>query len=60
VRELRRLRGGRAPTVVLCTSESDPGHLRAAAAAGANDVILKPLTSGVIASKLAHARLIEG
>jgi two-component system chemotaxis response regulator CheY len=59
-RELRRLRGGRAPMVVLCTSESDPRHLRAAAFAGANDVILKPLSSDVVASKLAQVGLIEG
>ena len=40
--ELRRHAGGDKPKVVFCTTEYDPGHIREAIAAGADEYVMKP------------------
>ena len=57
---LRRERGGGAPVVVLCTTRSEPEHIAAALAAGANEYIMKPFDGDIIEAKFAEAGLPSG
>jgi two-component system chemotaxis response regulator CheY len=55
--KLREEPGGAAPTVVFCTVENDPAHIREALDAGANEYIMKPFDGDIIESKFAEAGL---
>ncbi len=46
----RRL--ARRPTVIFCTGEKEPSHIRAALDAGADEYVMKPFDSDIIRSKL--------
>jgi two-component system chemotaxis response regulator CheY len=39
---LRRIDGGKAPNVILCTTETDVEHVRLAIDAGADEYLMKP------------------
>ena len=52
LRLLRRMKGGGTPAVILCTTESDVGHIREAFEAGADEYIMKPFDAEVIRDKL--------
>ncbi len=58
LRALREMDGGGQPVVVFCTTENDVEHVREAIAAGADEYIMKPFDSGIIASKFAQVGLI--
>jgi len=59
LRELRRMPGGDAPIVVFCTTENDIAHIQTALEAGANEYIMKPFDSDIVATKFAQVGLIE-
>jgi two-component system, chemotaxis family, chemotaxis protein CheY len=42
INALRSSPEGRKPKVVFCTTEYDPGHIREAIAAGADEYVMKP------------------
>ena len=58
LRQLRRLEGGEAPRVVLCTTENDLAHIQEAISAGANEYIMKPFDSEIIEAKFSQIGLI--
>ena len=58
LRALRRLPGGEAVVVVFCTSESDLARIQEAIDLGANEYIMKPFDSEIVALKLAQAGLL--
>ena len=58
LRELRKLPGGDAPTVVFCTTENDIKHIQEAIEAGANEYIMKPFDSEIIQAKFAQVGLL--
>ena len=58
LRQLRRERGGEHPTVVFCTVENDPEHIRHALDCGASEYIMKPFDSDIVQSKFAMANLL--
>lgn len=51
---LRAMPGGDVPKVVFCTTENDMAHIQRAIQAGANEYIMKPFDSEIIASKFAQ------
>jgi two-component system, chemotaxis family, chemotaxis protein CheY len=55
LRQLRQEPGGDAPTVVFCTVENDLEHITEALEAGADEYIMKPFDSEIIAAKFAEA-----
>jgi two-component system, chemotaxis family, chemotaxis protein CheY len=55
LRQLRQQPGGDKPTVVLCTVENDVEHITEALEAGADEYIMKPFDSEIIAAKFAEA-----
>ncbi len=55
---LRRLPGGDRPRVLMCSSRTDPDHIRQAMEAGADEYIMKPFDSEVIRSKFAQVGLL--
>ena len=57
LRHLRLEPGGDRPTVVFCTVENDLERIREALDCGANEYIMKPFDSDIIASKFAEAGL---
>ena len=59
LRSLRKMEGGAAPVVVLCTTENDVEHIREAIEAGANEYIMKPFDSDIVQSKFAQVGLIS-
>jgi two-component system chemotaxis response regulator CheY len=59
VRRLRGLPGGKAPFVVLSTSEGDRGHVQTAIAAGADDCFVKPISAEVVGAKFAHVGIVQ-
>jgi two-component system chemotaxis response regulator CheY len=59
LRELRRMPGGDSPVVVFCTTENDIAHIQTAMEAGANEYIMKPFDSDIVATKFAQVGLIE-
>lgn len=59
LRELRRLPGGDKPVVVFCTTENDIDHIQEAITAGANEYIMKPFDSEILASKFRQIGMIE-
>jgi len=57
---LRRLRaepGGHGPKVVFCSIENDIERIREALDAGADEYIMKPFDSGIVAGKFAYLGL---
>ncbi len=58
LRALREMDGGTLPVVVFCTTENDVGHNRKAIAAGADEYIMKPFDSEIIATKFAQVGLL--
>jgi two-component system, chemotaxis family, chemotaxis protein CheY len=58
LRQLRRERGGEAPTVVFCTVENDVDRIREALECGAAEYIMKPFDSDIMQSKFALADLL--
>ena len=51
LRTLRKMPGGDKPKVVFCTTENDVGHIARALHAGADEYIMKPFDSEIVASK---------
>lgn len=60
LRELRKLPGGEAPSVVFCTTENDLAHIQEALSAGANEYIMKPFDADIIRGKLEQLGLLDG
>jgi two-component system chemotaxis response regulator CheY len=58
LRRLRRIEGGEAPIVVFCTTERDIKNIQEALGAGANEYIMKPFDSEIVASKFENVGLI--
>ena len=58
LKSLRQGHDGKIPVVLLCTTESDPPHLREAIAAGANDYVMKPFDRGILQAKFADLGLM--
>jgi len=58
LRELRRAPGGGSPVVVFCTTENDLHHIQEAIGAGANEYIMKPFDSDILAAKFAQVGLL--
>lgn len=58
LRALRREDNGSMPIVVFCSTENDHEHISEAIRTGANEFIMKPFDSNVIASKFAEAGLL--
>lgn len=57
---LRRLRmepGGAAPKVIFCTVENEAPAIREALESGADEYIMKPFDSDIVAAKFAEAGL---
>jgi two-component system chemotaxis response regulator CheY len=52
LRSLRNKEGGKAPTVILCTTESDVAHIREAIEGGANEYLIKPFDADMLRVKL--------
>lgn len=58
LKSLRQGRDGSVPVVLLCTTESDPPHLREALAAGATDYVMKPFDRTILQAKFADLGLM--
>lgn len=58
VRTLRQEVGGKQPVIVFCTSERDVTRISEALSAGADEYIMKPFDSDIIASKFLQAGLL--
>lgn len=58
LRALRKLPGGDGPVVVFCTTENDLQHIQEAISSGANEYIMKPFDSDIIATKFQQVGLI--
>ena len=57
LRHLRLEPGGSKPTVLFCTVESDVERISEALDCGANEYIMKPFDSDIVASKFAEVGL---
>jgi two-component system chemotaxis response regulator CheY len=55
---LRRMPGGDAPSVVVCTTENDVAHIARALHAGANEYIMKPFDKDIVTAKFQEVGLI--
>jgi two-component system chemotaxis response regulator CheY len=58
LRRLRKEPGGDAPTVIFCSAETHPDRIAAALDSGADEYIMKPFDSEIVAAKFAEAGLI--
>ena len=58
LRKLRETEGGGGPVVVFCTTEKDLKHIQEALAAGANEYIMKPFDSEILATKFEQVGLL--
>ncbi|SDG00999.1 MULTISPECIES: response regulator [Thalassobaculum] len=58
LRALRKMPGGDGPIVVFCTTENDMQHIQEAISSGANEYIMKPFDSDIIATKFQQVGLI--
>ena len=58
LRALRKLPGGKKPTVVFCTTEADVSRITEAIESGANEYIMKPFDADILASKFQQVGLI--
>ncbi|MBL4885790.1 MAG: response regulator [Planctomycetaceae bacterium] len=52
LKALRALPLPKQPSVVMCTTENDMGHIMEAMDAGANEYIMKPFTEDIVRDKL--------
>ena len=59
LKTLRKEPSGESPKVVFCTTENDMTHITEALRHGADEYIMKPFDSDIIASKLAEVGLVE-
>nr|WP_287157886.1 response regulator [Euryhalocaulis sp.] len=59
LKTLRKEPSGEVPKVVFCTTENDMAHITEALRHGADEYIMKPFDSDIIASKLAEVGLVE-
>ena len=50
---MRGQQHGGQPVILFCTTESDPGEIASAMAAGANEYIMKPFDGDHVRAKLA-------
>ena len=57
LRQLRREPGGDTPVVLFCTVENDLAHITEALESGADEYIMKPFDSDIMAAKFAEAGL---
>lgn len=53
IKSVRGQRDGNHPVILFCTTESDPGEIASAMAAGANEYVLKPFDGSQVRAKLA-------
>ncbi len=58
LRGLRMEPGGGAPKVVFCTVENEVASIREALDSGADEYIMKPFDSEIVAAKFAQAGLV--
>jgi two-component system chemotaxis response regulator CheY len=58
LKELRAMVDGEKPIVLFCTSQTDLEHIHEALDAGANEYIMKPFDSDIIASKFSQVGLL--
>ncbi|MEM1106906.1 MAG: response regulator [Pseudomonadota bacterium] len=58
LRAVRREKGGGAPKVVFCSTETDRDHITEALRSGADEFVMKPFDSEILQSKLAEVGLI--
>jgi two-component system chemotaxis response regulator CheY len=58
VRRLRKEPGGAEPIVLFCSAETHPDRIAEALDSGADEYIMKPFDSEIIAAKFAEAGLI--
>jgi two-component system chemotaxis response regulator CheY len=59
LRDLRQMPGGKEPKVVFCTTENDISHIARAIHAGADEYIMKPFDSEILASKFQQIGMIQ-
>ncbi|WP_413208146.1 response regulator [Rhodospirillum sp. A1_3_36] len=59
LRELRKLPDGENVVVVFCTTENDIDHIQEAIQAGANEYIMKPFDSEILAAKFQQVGLLD-
>jgi two-component system chemotaxis response regulator CheY len=59
LRNLRRMRGGSTPRVILCTTESGVGRIREALEAGADEYIIKPFDEEILRAKLTPVQTLS-
>nr|WP_278253989.1 response regulator [Caulobacter sp. CCUG 60055] len=59
LRQLRREPGGDTPVVLFCTVENDLAHITEALESGADEYIMKPFDSDIMAAKFAEAGLLS-
>ena len=59
LKELRAAPGGDRPKIVFCTTESEIGRIREAISAGADEYIMKPFDSDIVAGKVAQVGLLD-
>jgi two-component system chemotaxis response regulator CheY len=59
LRELRKLPNGENVVVVFCTTENDIDHIQEAIEAGANEYIMKPFDSEILAAKFQQVGLLD-
>ena len=53
IKSVRGQQNGARPVILFCTTESDPGEIASAMAAGANEYVMKPFDGGQVRAKLA-------
>jgi two-component system chemotaxis response regulator CheY len=53
VKSVRGQQEGGHPVILFCTTESDPGEIASAMAAGANEYVMKPFDGTAVRAKLA-------
>jgi two-component system chemotaxis response regulator CheY len=58
VRRLRAMPGGKAPSVIFCTTESSMDHITEALEAGADEYIMKPFDGDIVMYKLAQVGIL--
>ena len=57
---LRKEPGGDAPKVIFCTTESDMTFIQRALSEGADEYIMKPFDSDIVATKFQQVGLLDG
>jgi two-component system, chemotaxis family, chemotaxis protein CheY len=56
---LRGMKNGDHPKVIFCTTENNVAHLQRAVSAGADEYVMKPFDSEILASKFRQIGMIE-